>query len=552
MVSTLAKVTQGREGYYTKLSREDYYTSGGEPEGVFLGEGAEKLGLTSTPIRYQDVRLRLLFQGINPNDGLELRRGSATERTYRTRNGEEKAFKPVLAHDITLSPDKSVSVLWAVSGYKERHQIETAHASAVHSVVHYVSDRCYTRCGAGGISREKVAPIFAAFQHSVSREVDPGRYPDPQLHTHLLLLNVGIRTNGKGGAVDARELFSLQKSIGQVYRDSLQVELSKLGLTLEHQRLKGGFGFRIQGVPEALCHEFSQRHAQISPHIQPGDSAKQIHAKVLATRKPKQLEGIGRNELFEYWRSVARELTFEPKALWEKARAEKQHSRWSNLSPSLEKYMVTQQLAQERHTLSTPTASASHQQLDRKSTQIGDLLRRALADARAYAPAVLPHRINEVEYHNVKNTLAKERQRRERKLLFLRAVGKLSYLQYKQLTDDRWLPTSKLGINFAYATHQISRKQQRYLLTKHDHVDRDRKQPDTKLGINLAYATGQLTKGQQLYLLYKNGHTQYRLRFRSLGSIVNDAREIRYERRLRAEAQRNHISRQRQNLERER
>lgn len=552
MVSTLAKVLQGREGYYTKLSREDYYTSGGEPEGTFLGEGAERLGLTATPINHQDARLRLLFQGINPNDGTELRRGAATGRTYRTKNGDEKVFKPVLAHDITLSPDKSVSVLWATSDSKERHHIETAHNLAVQSVAKYVSDRCHTRCGAGGMLREKVAPIFAAFQHSVSREVDPNRHPDPQLHTHLLLLNVGIRANSKGGAIDAREFYSLQKSIGQVYRDSLHAELLKLGLTLEPQRLKGGFGFRIQGVPEALCHEFSQRHAQISSHIQPGDSAKQIHAKVLATRKPKQLEGIGRDELFEYWRSVTRELSFEPKVLWEKAQEEKKHSKWSSLSPALEKYMMAQQLAQERRALLTPADAVSHQQLDKTSTHIKDLLCRAVADAHASVRTVLPQRINEAEYHNVKNTLEKERQRRERKLLFLRAVGKLSYLQYKQLTDDRWLPKSKFGINFAYATHQISRKQQKYLLAKHGHSNRDRGQPNTKIGINLAYATGQISKGQQLYFLYKNGHSQYRLHLPFKGNISRDASETRHGQRLGGEAQKNNILHQRQHLERER
>jgi hypothetical protein len=44
---TVAKMGGGREGYYTSLAKEDYYTgkelSALESEGVWLGRGAERI-----------------------------------------------------------------------------------------------------------------------------------------------------------------------------------------------------------------------------------------------------------------------------------------------------------------------------------------------------------------------------------------------------------------------------------------------------------------------------------------------------------------------------
>lgn len=156
MVCSVAKVQKGREQYYTNLSREDYYTNGGEPPGKFLGEGSEELGLTEL-IHHKDERLHALFQGIDPRDDSTLRQGAYAERVYRTQAGEEKIYKPVCAYDFTLSAPKSVSVLWAVSVFEMRRMIEAAHERAVREVAHYLEKQaCFTRSGTGGQCLERV------------------------------------------------------------------------------------------------------------------------------------------------------------------------------------------------------------------------------------------------------------------------------------------------------------------------------------------------------------------------------------------------------------
>ena len=45
---TIGLVSAGQEQYYVGLSREDYYTESGEPEGQWFGRGAGQLGLTGT------------------------------------------------------------------------------------------------------------------------------------------------------------------------------------------------------------------------------------------------------------------------------------------------------------------------------------------------------------------------------------------------------------------------------------------------------------------------------------------------------------------------
>ena len=52
----------GQGSYYTGLSREDYYLAGGEPPGLWLGEGARDLGLTG-PVNAE--ALNRLFEGLS-------------------------------------------------------------------------------------------------------------------------------------------------------------------------------------------------------------------------------------------------------------------------------------------------------------------------------------------------------------------------------------------------------------------------------------------------------------------------------------------------------
>jgi conjugative relaxase-like TrwC/TraI family protein len=484
MVSSISKVTQGSEWYYTKLAREDYYSAGGEPPGVFLGKGADKLKLTGF-IYHKDKRLHDLFQGLHPHDGSVLRHGACAERIYQTKDGKEKVHSSVCAYDFTLSAPKSVSVLWATADRETQKKIEAAHDCAVRQVAKYLEERaCYTRTGSGGSIREKVAPIFAAFQHSTSRELDP------QLHSHLLVINTALRENGRGGALDGRELLKRQFTTGEIYRNTLRYQLSKeLGLRPIDKQLEKGWSFELRGIPETLCQEFSKRRKQIEAVLNKEDTPKQVQVKVLATRKTK-LYSIKRDDLFAVWRGVAREHGFHAKDFMEQVKKENQftaeNSRFRALNSAIEE--VSLKIRLEEYRL--------------KREQYWQRIDRDFEKARLRS--------------------AKRQRRYRRKMIFLYATGKISRTQYRMYTEDRESPRSKLGINFAYATHQISRSQQLYLLGKYGHRDREqteprdhkpqhhrhryRTEPKTKIAINWEYATHRISEGQRLYLMFKYDH----------------------------------------------
>jgi len=135
--------------------------------------------------------------------------------------------------DLTFSAPKSVSALWAVASPYRRAQIEAAHRAAVTSA----RDRIVREVGVvrrrreGRVEWERARGLVAAeFLHTASRltcdqEADGG-VPDPQLHSHLVLL-AAERIDGRLAAVDSRELFRSARGNGAWYRAELATRLAE-------------------------------------------------------------------------------------------------------------------------------------------------------------------------------------------------------------------------------------------------------------------------------------------------------------------------------------
>jgi conjugative relaxase-like TrwC/TraI family protein len=471
----MAKVSLGREGYYVKLVREDYYQEGGEPPGKFLGKGAERLDLAETSINQGDKRLYDLCRGVNPHDKSVLRQGATTERIYRTSDGKEDVHKPVCAYDFTLSAPKSVSVLWGSADSEFRKKVEHCHFKSVEAAANYLEDRfSFTRSGHAGSIREKGDPIFAAFQHSVSRETEPNRGADPQLHTHLLMLNVVLREDGRGGALDSRGLYNVQHVLGGIYRESLKHELSKeLNLQFIAKPLDKGVSFEVKGVPQELCREKSSRRQQIEKEILSTDTASQVQAKVLETRRPKQKNVISRDELFAGWRRDSLAQGFDANHLIE-SRLKARHFRLENER--------SERLAKDLKKVISAVRSEEYRLTREKHLdKIDQRYRRALARGQ------------------------QQQQSFNRKMLFLYATHRISRSQYRQHTQPERFPKSKLGIHLAYAAHRISKSQQLYLLHQHGHSTKGH-EPKSKLALTWAYATKRISEVQYLTFMAKNGH----------------------------------------------
>jgi hypothetical protein len=109
----------------------------------------------------------------------------------------------VAGYDLTFSPVKSVSTLWAVADPQVAAQIESAHQAAVQDALRFLEQHAlFTREGAGGIRQVNVCGLVAAaFTHR------DGRAGDPDLHTHVAVANKVQTLGGRWLSIDGRVLF---------------------------------------------------------------------------------------------------------------------------------------------------------------------------------------------------------------------------------------------------------------------------------------------------------------------------------------------------------
>ncbi len=265
-MQTTHKIAGGdAEGYATYLTsdsgRGDYYIDPEDSE----GEGAAgewhgspsllaSLGLSADrPVQREE--LVALMNGQAPNDGREIRATGG--------NGTK-----VAGIDMTFSPPKDVSALWAASSGEHREQIERAHKDTVASAMAHVErDVELVRVREAGELKWQTAQslVAAKFTHNTSRltaDQHKGGVPDPQLHTHVVVL-AAERRDGKFAAVDSRQAFLSARENGAWYRSVLAQNLQALGLQIERGTGKDGRYFGIKGVPKELAERWSARTGQI-------------------------------------------------------------------------------------------------------------------------------------------------------------------------------------------------------------------------------------------------------------------------------------------------
>ena len=158
----------------------------------------------------------------------------------------------VAGFDLTFSAPKSVSLLYGLGPDEVAEAVRSSHDTATRDALHYLERHAlYARRGAGGDQRvETTGAVAAAFRHRTSRA------GDPQLHTHVLLANVVLGSDGRYSAPDARLIYFHGRTAGFVYQAVLRAELSsRLGVRFEtsHNGLA-----EIEGVDKemlrAFCH----------------------------------------------------------------------------------------------------------------------------------------------------------------------------------------------------------------------------------------------------------------------------------------------------------
>ena len=289
----------GHEDYYLGLAEEDYYTKGGEPPGRWWGRGARAFELAGT---VDPTQLRNLFRGYSTDGESSLVRNAGS---HDRRAG----------FDLTFSAEKTVSTAWAAADENARRIIQDCHDTAVEKAMGYVEDLCgWTRTGAQGQERERIGLTAAIFQHGTARATG-STVPDPQLHSHCLVLNLCVTPDGRTRSIDSSELFrrNLKMSAGALYRAELFAQLEKrLGLLATKKEDQTA---RLDAVPDSLREEFSKRRAAILSFLEEKEmaGARSAAEAALATRESKQ--DIDRARLFPKWRETCAEHGLTPEHL---------------------------------------------------------------------------------------------------------------------------------------------------------------------------------------------------------------------------------------------
>ncbi len=158
----------------------------------------------------------------------------------------------------------------------------------------------FSRAGWDGSQFIPVRLVTAAFEHGTSRAAEA------HLHTHALVLNVGLDANGNTRAIDSRPIFAQKKILGAYYRAVLAYTLTK---EKGHRIEREGDSFRLVGVPFAPVEAHSTRRKEIlADQAARGESgARAAAASALRTRRTKK-NVPPRSALFKQWRELNESL----------------------------------------------------------------------------------------------------------------------------------------------------------------------------------------------------------------------------------------------------
>lgn len=208
-------------------------------------------------VRLEVARERFVTDhGREPKNAREL--SDALARFSRPRQTAVAGF------DLTFSPVKSVSALWAVAPPEVAGAIEAAHDAAVLDALGFIERQAlFTREGRNGARQVETRGLVAtAFTHRDSRA------GDPDLHTHVAVANKVQTQADKWLSIYGTVLFEHTVAASETYNTALERRLVEaLGVEFVERpstaRDKRPIR-EIAGVPAELCEHWSERRKAIA------------------------------------------------------------------------------------------------------------------------------------------------------------------------------------------------------------------------------------------------------------------------------------------------
>jgi conjugative relaxase-like TrwC/TraI family protein len=290
-VLSVKKVNAGRGYEYLQRSvvhgDADYYlrgTTAGDPPGVWSGRGAGLLGMAGLA---SEERVRDLFGlGLHPGDRMQplgaafgpasymVDRIRAWDAAHPEASRAERAAavaaerirgnrNSIAGLDLTFSPPKSWSVLWAAARPAEREAMWAAHHAGVAAALGFLEEHAaFTRTGHDGVRQIETEGLIAVrFDHTTSRA------GDVQPHSHLLVSNKVRGVDGLWRALDGRGVYDTLAAAGAVYSTVRDTETAR-ALGTVHELRADLTEREVVGVPVELRREYSGRRAQIEARLE--------------------------------------------------------------------------------------------------------------------------------------------------------------------------------------------------------------------------------------------------------------------------------------------
>jgi len=216
-------------------------------EAQWTGAIYKTMGLSETITKDEFSRI-LKGQDMSGNQIIKNGHGKDSKKQYKSKHRA--------AIDIALSAPKSVSILALHCGHAK---VIDAHKKAVQQTIEEIEQEFIkarqTICGKTKVLDAK--GLFATFNHSTSRA------NDPQLHTHVLIMNMCL-TENKYKAVWNDLIYKNQRYINNYYQQALSSQLVNAGYQIEIQ--KNG-NFEIKGVSKQAIKQFSKRTDEIETQL---------------------------------------------------------------------------------------------------------------------------------------------------------------------------------------------------------------------------------------------------------------------------------------------
>src|SRR5438477_690294 len=251
------------ETYYQQdyaNKKENYYSERGEVNGNWIGCLAEEWDLTGEVTSEQYERL---VAGQDPHTGEQLIRFVPSREAMNNYGEEITTSEHRSGWDATFSAPKSVS-LAALVGDDDR--VRVAHRESVEKALEVFESYIQARGGGNKPAITTGKMIAAQFEHTAARPDHESGYAAPQLHTHVVIMNMTKTEQGEIRSVQPLELYRTQQYATAIYRTHLAEKLQTLGYQIEVDRRTGAP--EIKGFSREYLQAASPRREEVKKEAQ--------------------------------------------------------------------------------------------------------------------------------------------------------------------------------------------------------------------------------------------------------------------------------------------